>query len=712
MPTRAAVWERPDPLRVLVEASASLLSIPELSAVIEKILDLASQVIHAEAYAVWRTRDGMTWQIVSAKGLSSRYVGSTLKGPGLATMTGELIVIEDVHTHAFSKLRGEHYRSEGIVSMMVLPLRIAGKLEGTISFYWKQRHSPTDEDRQYAQALANLASSAITTAELYEHRVSEEQRSRFLAEASALLASSLDYDETLKQVARMAVPGIADWCSVRVIQQGQLMRTAVAHADPSKLAKVEEYYNLYPDDLRPDRGLGWVLATGAAEVIPEVTEETLVRGARDATHLALLRELGMRSVLIVPLNVHGRTLGAISMIAAESGREFGEEDLRLAEDLARRAAVAVDNAQLHRALRESEERFRTLIEQSPVSTVIFDSKGHLLEANRAFFDLFGVTPDDAPNHYSILEDEQLLAAGVMHEVRRAFRGEENVVLPPVRYDAARTSSTGRGNLLWAECLFYPIRNSAGEVERVVLLHTDVTERVDAERSRRAHEEALRRTEKLAAAGRLAATVAHEINNPLEAITNLLFLVREDPSLTDKALQYLGMADEELKRVAHVVRQTLGFYRENVAPEVVDVSHVARDIVNLYQKRVESKRIALLADYTPNATALVIAGEIKQVIANLLTNAMDACGEGGEIRVKVAPGGGDITITVEDNGTGIDPKIKGHLFEPFFTTKKDVGTGLGLWVSKEIIERHSGAITVESRTDDVRGSRFQVTLPQA
>ena len=425
-----------------------------------------------------------------------------------------------------------------------------------------------------------------------------------------------------------------------------------------------------------------------------------------------MRELGIRSLLIVPLTARGRTLGAITMIAAESGREFGEDDLRLAEDLARRSAVAVDNAQLHRALRESEERFRTLIEQSPVSTVIFDAKGQLLEANRAFFELFGVTMNDAPTNYSILEDEQLVNAGVMEDVQRAFRGEENVVLPPVRYDAARTSLTGRGNLLWAESLFYPIRSSTGEIERVVLLHTDVTEKINAERTRRAHEEALRRTEKLAAAGRLAASVAHEINNPLEAITNLLFLVREDPSLPAKTLHYLAMADEELRRVAHVVRQTLGFYRENVSPEVADISQVARDIVNLYQKRLESKRIGLVADYVPNATALVIAGEIKQVIANLLTNALDACSEGGTIRIGVAPRAGDVTITVEDDGAGIDPKIRAHLFEPFFTTKKDVGTGLGLWVSREIIERHSGAITVESRTEQVRGSRFQVTLPQS
>ncbi len=711
MPTRAAVWERPDPLRVLVEASASLLAVPELSTVVEKILDLASRVIHAEAYAMWRTKDGMTWQIIAAKGLSQQYKDAVLTGPGLATLTQEPIVIEDLRAHPYFTLRGEYYQAEGIVSMMVLPLRIAARLEGTIAFYWKTRHAPCAEDLQYAEALGNLASSAINTAELYEHRVMEEQRSRFLAETSALLASSLDYEETLKRVTRMAVPGIADWCSVRVIEQGQLTRTAVAHADPTKLAKVEEYFRLYPDDVRQDRGLGRVLATGTPELIPEVTEETLVHGARDATHLALLRALGMRSVLIVPLNARGRTLGAITMIAAESGREFGEDDLRLAEDLARRSAVAVDNAQLHRALQESEERFRTLIEQSPVSTVIFDAKGQLLEANRAFFELFGVSMDDAPSHYSILEDEQLISAGVIEDVRRAFRGEENVVLPPVRYDAARTSSTGRGNLLWAESLFYPIRSSSGEVERVVLLHTDVTERINAERTRRAHEETLRRTEKLAAAGRLAASVAHEINNPLEAITNLLFLVREDSSLPEKTRHYLAMADEELRRVAHVVRQTLGFYRENVSPEVVDISNVARDIVNLYQKRVESKRIALVADYVPNATALVIPGEIKQVIANLLTNALDACSEGGRIRIEVAPRASAVTITVEDDGVGIDPKIKAHLFEPFFTTKKDVGTGLGLWVSREIVERHSGAITVESRTEHVRGSRFQVTLPQ-
>ncbi len=686
-----------------------MLSTPELSSVVPKILDLAAGVIQAEAYAVWRAQNGQTWKIVAASGLSDSYTAQTLESRSRPGMTNVPIAIDDLSAHPFYELRREFYDSEGIRSMLVVPLLIRSKPEGTITFYWKTPHHATLEDVDYSVALANLAAAAINTAELYEARVLQEKRSRFLGEASALLASSLDYDETLKQVARLAVPSIADWCSVRIVENGSLARTAVAHSDPEKLALADEFSKRYPDDLRPDRGLGRVLATGRSEVYPEITEEMLVAGARDPDHLAVLRKLGMTSVLIVPLNARGRILGALTMIAAESRRHFGEEDLQLAEDLARRAAVAVDNAQLHRALSESEAQFRSLVEQSPISTVVFDANGRPLDSNPAFERLFGATLHDAPAGYTVFDDPQLHASGAIPLLERAFRGEE-VMLPAMRYDTRLTSTTGKGNVFWAEAVLYPIRDAAGKLSRVVMLQTDVSEKMEAEKKRLATEASLRRTEKLATAGRLAATVAHEINNPLEAITNILFILRNDSRIPKEFEEYLATADDELRRVAHIVRQTLGFYRENVSPEWADVSSLVEEILSIYRKRLEAREISLSTALAPEAKANVVVGEIKQVIANLVSNAIDASCERGEIAVRVCTTGGKVVIEVEDHGLGIDPENLPHLFEPFFTTKKDVGTGLGLWVSKEIVDRHKGSIEVESCGLNRRGTLFRVLLP--
>jgi GAF domain-containing protein len=417
-------------LQVLAEASASLLSTPDVSSVAGRILDLASEVIAAEAYAVWRAHDEKGWSIVAARGLSPEYMEKTLSASGPSGLTSTPVVIEDVNAHPLVERRRREYQAEGIASLMVVPLLIQNRPEGTITFYWRTPHKSSAEHVQYASTLANLAASAINTAELYEERVNQARRSRFLAEASTLLASSLDYDETLKQVAKMAVPTIADWCSVRILENGQLARTAVAHHDPAKLAFADEYSKLYPEDLRTDRGMGKVLATGESELYPIITDEMLAQGARDEKHLSLLRTLGMTSVIIVPLNARERTLGALTLIAAESRHQFDAQDLALAQDLARRAAIAVDNAQLYRALRESESQFRTLIEQSPVSTIVFDNEGHPVEGNAAFERLFGATLAEAPEGYTVFNDPQLMESGLLPAIHKAFQGEHVFFRPP------------------------------------------------------------------------------------------------------------------------------------------------------------------------------------------------------------------------------------------------------------------------------------------
>ena len=255
----------------------------------------------------------------------------------------------------------------------------------------------------------------------------------------------------------------------------------------------------------------------------------------------------------------------------------------------------------------------------------------------------------------------------------------------------------------------PIRDDKGKLIGAVLVFRDVT-------NERKSEELLRKTEKLNAAARLSATVAHEINNPLEAVANLIYLARISPSASPEMIEHLGLAEQELERVAHITRQTLGFYRESNEPEAIDIPALIESVLRLYSNKLDAKNIRVERDFIGCPEMVGIAGELKQVVSNLVSNAIDAVAANGSIRISLMPqeNGNDHTVqlVIEDDGPGILPENFERIFEPFFTTKKDVGTGLGLWVSREIIERHGGTINLNSKDGHgtMRGAAFVIKLP--
>lgn len=260
-----------------------------------------------------------------------------------------------------------------------------------------------------------------------------------------------------------------------------------------------------------------------------------------------------------------------------------------------------------------------------------------------------------------------------------------------------------GSIMEALVSGAPIRNATGPEKEFIGVIADSTELKLAK-------EALIRTEKLSAAGRLAASIAHEINNPLEAVTNLLYLAR---SSRDQTQEFLAMADEELARVTYLTKQTLGFYRDDGAPGAVNISALVESVLNIYQSKLKGKQMRVVKELRAKAELSTVAGEVRQVLSNLVANAIDAAPAQGVITIRTksarangtgAPG---IQVTVADNGSGIDTALKNKIWEPFFTTKKDVGTGLGLWVSKQIIEKHGGSIRFRSSR---QGTLFVVFLP--
>jgi PAS domain S-box-containing protein len=251
----------------------------------------------------------------------------------------------------------------------------------------------------------------------------------------------------------------------------------------------------------------------------------------------------------------------------------------------------------------------------------------------------------------------------------------------------------------------PIRDDRGNLIGVVLVFRDATKERKAQ-------EILRKTEKLASAARLAASVAHEVNNPLAAVTNLIYLAIHAPEMPPSTAALLVQAEQELKRVSHITQQALGFHRESVTPESIQLEKLIDSVLAIYSNKFKSKNITVITDFDGCQPVHGIAGEIKQVISNLVSNAADAVGRGGTITVKVlCADSRNVLVTVEDDGPGVAPEYVDRIFEPFFTTKTDVGTGLGLWVSKEIVERHGGSITIGpgTRRNGSSGASFTVKL---
>ena len=259
--------------------------------------------------------------------------------------------------------------------------------------------------------------------------------------------------------------------------------------------------------------------------------------------------------------------------------------------------------------------------------------------------------------------------------------------------------------------FYPVRTSDGEVRWVGVIVNDITNRLRAE-------EALRRSEKLAAAGRLAASIAHEINNPLESVTNLLYLIRQHPSLNGDVSSYTELAQQELGRVAEITQQTLRFYRQSSGALDVRMEDVLRSVLVLHHGRLQAAQVEVVRRSDEAAVLFAFTGELRQLFANLVGNAADAMPRGGRLHLRLRRGWrsgvSGIWVTVADTGTGMPERVRRRIFEPFFTTKEATGTGLGLWVSDEILQKHRASMRVRSRearfAGDASGTVFRLFFP--
>jgi PAS domain S-box-containing protein len=525
--------------------------------------------------------------------------------------------------------------------------------------------------------------------DIHDQKQAEEAQ-RFLVEAGATLGSSLDYRATLAALAKMAVPQLADWVRVDVLEDGELRTLAVEHVDEHKVELALELGRRYPEDPEAMQGPPLVLRTGKSELMTEIPDERLATLAVDDLHLSIVRELGVQSYMCVPLIARGRTLGVISFVAAESERRYGADDLALAEDLARRAGTAIENAQLYR---EAEERAQAARVVDNVGDGVFlvDLEGIVRLWNYA-----AEVITKLPREEVVGTRADDVLPGWAHLVRTipvaGSPGPAAAQTLPFELD---------GEERWLSI------SGVGFDEGTVYAFRDLTEERVLERIRQD----------------LVATVSHELRTPLAAIYgSALTLTRKDIELED-AMQtkLLEVIVDESSRLADIVNELLlasqlDADRLEVHIERCDAQALAESVLDAARTHLP-EGVDVQLEETTETLPYVAAdeGQLRQVLGNIVDNAVKYSPNGGDVRVRLAPLDDYVRFSVADQGLGIPKSEQSRIFEKFYRLDPDMtggigGTGLGLYISRELVRRVKGRIWVEP--NEGHGSVFHVEIPTA
>jgi PAS domain S-box-containing protein len=442
------------------------------------------------------------------------------------------------------------------------------------------------------------------------------------------------------------------------------------------------------------RGYSWVQfdQTAARQQLFAILRDTLVFGVIWVIASAILVLIMGRSIA-QPLSVLHRGAAAL-MDSPEDVSHFPlpvavhNELGDLIETFNRMVASL---AEQRAGLNDTLSLLDSMLANAPIGLAFVDRNSRFVRVNQIFADLTGVT---VSRHLGRTLTDLLpanVAPVVENAVQHVFSNEEAV------RNLELSGEGGKPRRPWTWLISaYPVRTTPTQVRWVGVIALDASDR-------KRSEEALRRSEKLAVTGRLAASIAHEINNPLEAITNLHYLLRNFSDLPVAAQQYVSMAEYEVRRIAEITQQTLRFYRQPTHPARASLSELLDSVLSLYQGRINALDIRVERDYDPESTLFCFAGELRQVFANLVGNAIDASSAGGRLLLRARrsrnwknPAQAGVRFAIADTGSGMEPEIREHIFEAFFTTKEVTGTGLGLWVSLEIIQKHHGLVRVRSR----------------
>ncbi len=537
-----------------------------------------------------------------------------------------------------------------------------------------------------------------------------DRRLAFFDEANRTLASSLDYTITLRDLSRLIVPTLADWCAIHVAtEQGTLQFVSGAHRDPTKDLLVRalcEYGSARPPFGAADRQS----ETGPA------TEDVLRSHAEDAEQLKLFRALNPTAYIRVPMLARGRSAGTITLVVGtESGRSYGAEDVAFAEELASRAALSVDNARLYKAAQEADERYGMLFQNNPQPMWVFDVQTlAFLAVNDAAMRHYGYSRDEflGMTIMDILPPED--APGVHHGLERtgAPRGEV----------ALAQHQRKDGTIVDMELVSHEMEMD-GRRARLVL-GTDITERTRTRAALHQSEEQLRQAQRMDAAGRLAGGVAHDFNNLLTTIRGFSDLLLRDLPEEHVRRKDIEQIRKAADRGALLTRQLLSFGQAPpIQPRTLELNSVVTNMEGLLRRLVGAD-IRLTTRLRPGLGEVKMdPGQLEQVLVNLVLNARDAMPAGGELTIEtgerqISPStrgrsvkpGRYLVLAVSDSGSGMDGDTLSQVFDPFFTSRSPgTRSGLGLSIVHGIVKQSGGGVRVSSEPE--QGTTVKVFIPR-
>jgi PAS domain S-box-containing protein len=389
----------------------------------------------------------------------------------------------------------------------------------------------------------------------------------------------------------------------------------------------------------------------------------------------------------------------VAAIAAQAA--IAMENLRLRDQLTRKFEESEKAEQYQRETAKRLSEVAAIVESSDDAILSKDLTGQIMSWNQAATRILGYSR------------EEIIGESILLLIPPELQHEEQTILSKIRageridhYETVRLTKSGER--LDVSLSISPIRDGSGTIVGASKILRDISAKKRAEAS-------LIQAEKIAAAGRMAATIAHEVNNPLEAVTNLIYLAKSNAEDPDEVRTFLSAAEGEVARVSHIAKQTLGFYRENDAPIDTSLSELATQAIRVYGSKCKEFGIDLEEDLHSTRRVVIRKGEIVQVISNLVANAIYAMPGGGKLSISVedsdSPDGSGVLLTVKDTGIGIQAEQLPRIFDAFFTTRSAIGTGIGLFVAKQFVESHHGKISVETSTDPAsHGTKMSIFLP--
>jgi PAS domain S-box-containing protein len=520
-----------------------------------------------------------------------------------------------------------------------------------------------------------------------------ENNLNFLSEVSKVLSSTLDYKKVLNHIAKLSVPELADWCAISMKTKTGIEQVSVAHVDPLKVKWAKELNKTNPPDPNAPTGVPNILRTGKAELYPYISEELILKSAKAPEELQLLRELRFSSAMLLPILVDKKTIGVITFIFSESERHYKQSDLIFAEEIASRAATAIQNAMLYEAAQENEKKFKSFVDSNIVGVFTAEKDGTIKECNDGFLKIIGYTREEM--FQKKLNRWKLTPAEYKEVDEKAMKSinSNNSTVPwekeYIKKDGSQVPVIVGSTL---------INQITGENITIVL---DITERKRLEQ---------RKDEFIGIA-------SHELKTPLTSIKGYTqILERIILQMGDEKLKnYLKKTNIYINRLDSLIADLLDVSR--IQAGKLQFNMVEFNLTNLISDSIEaiqptSTKHTILCNECPDITVYGDLHRLEQVFMNLLSNAIKYSPDSEKVEIEIKKIEDTIQVSVKDYGLGIPKKNLSQLFERFYrvekTSKQFSGLGIGLYISMEIISRHGGTIKVES--EEGKGSSFLVTIP--